>query len=283
MRAATFAGSIPERRARSSASNSSRSICSAWGRNSKIPPPSLLRTTIRTGRRGVPQRGEPVHVVVEAEVAGDDPGRAAGCAAAAPTPEEIRPSIPFAPRLQRNLTCGRAGRRRTPPGRGSASTTPCRRARRPRRARRARRGRRARSARRGSRARASIASRPPRRRRAMRRPTPVRHAACPGGRASSASAGGDARRVGADDRLGLARGLVPAEARVDHHLPQVRRARRATPAAPCWSACRRTRITSSGSSVARAQRGRSRRRARRRASRSCAPRRSCEVGSARIG
>ena len=26
-------------------------------------------------------------------------------AAAAPTPDEIRPSIPFAPRLQRNLTC----------------------------------------------------------------------------------------------------------------------------------------------------------------------------------
>ena len=37
----------------SSASNSSRSSCSAWGRNSKIPPPSLLRTTIRTGRRDV--------------------------------------------------------------------------------------------------------------------------------------------------------------------------------------------------------------------------------------
>ena len=39
-----------------------------------MPPPSLLRTTIRTGSVGVPKRGEGVGVVVQAEVAGDDPG-----------------------------------------------------------------------------------------------------------------------------------------------------------------------------------------------------------------
>ena len=75
--AAIRAGSSPSG-VPSSASNSSRSSCSAWGRNSKIPPPSLLSTTIRTGALACAKRGEAVHVVVEAEVAGDDPGRAAG-------------------------------------------------------------------------------------------------------------------------------------------------------------------------------------------------------------
>ena len=51
-------------------------------------------------------------------------------AAAAPAPEEIRPSSPFAPRLHRNRTSASRRGRRTPPGRGSACSRPCRRGRR---------------------------------------------------------------------------------------------------------------------------------------------------------
>ena len=42
-----------------------------------MPPPALSMTTMRTGVRDVAQGGEAAEVVEEAEVAGDDRGRAA--------------------------------------------------------------------------------------------------------------------------------------------------------------------------------------------------------------
>ena len=82
-----------------------RSSCSACGRNSKIPPPPLLTTTIRTGASACAQRGEAADVVQQAEVAGDDHGRPPA-RAAAPIPEETSPSIPLAPRLARKSDLG---------------------------------------------------------------------------------------------------------------------------------------------------------------------------------
>ena len=56
----------------------------------------------------VPKGGEAADVVEQAQVPGDDRRRPpARCAA--PMPEEISPSIPFAPRLQRKSTSASPG------------------------------------------------------------------------------------------------------------------------------------------------------------------------------
>ena len=75
-----------------------------------MPPPPLLRTTMRTGalasrRAASPFESwksprSPVTIQVGAPVATQ-----------APIPEEIRPSIPFAPRLERKRTSAGPGAR----------------------------------------------------------------------------------------------------------------------------------------------------------------------------
>ena len=75
-----------------------------------MPPPSLSMTTMRTGvetsrsaarpPRSCSRPRSPVTIVV---------GRP--LAAAAPIPDEIRPSMPLAPRLQRKRTSAAAGAR----------------------------------------------------------------------------------------------------------------------------------------------------------------------------
>ena len=93
-----------------------------------MPPPSLSMTTIRTGvstsrsaarpPMSCRRPRSPVTIVVGRPLAW-----------AAPIPEETRPSIPLAPRLQRKRAsaCSAPG---TPPGRGSACSRRCRRGRR---------------------------------------------------------------------------------------------------------------------------------------------------------
>ena len=220
--AAIRAGSSPSG-VPSSASNSSRSSCSACGRNSKIPPPSLLSTTIRTGALAWRSAASPFmswwrpRSPVTIQV-----GRPV--AAAAPTPDEIRPSIPFAPRLQRNLT-SRGGRRQEcllvadRHRGGRVDEVPV--------------GVQARQGGVGAglgglfeRLQLGLDGR--------RRPPPRLE---PGGlpvllrppARRSASAPARDARVGPHDRLRLVRGLVPAERRVDDDLPQLRK--RGEPAA----------------------------------------------------
>ena len=106
----------------------SPSSAAAWGRKWKMPPPSLSMTTMRTGVEtsrsaarpptSCRRPRSPVTIVVGRPLAW-----------AAPIPEEIRPSIPLAPRLQRKSASASrpAG---TPPGRGSACSRRCRRGRR---------------------------------------------------------------------------------------------------------------------------------------------------------
>ena len=198
-------------------------------------------------------------------------------AAAAPSPDEIRPSIPFAPRLQRNVT-RRLARARTPPGRGSASRRPCRRDR--------RRGTGETSAAwaPGS---VGLADRGELRRDRVAGPAagvthPSRQSASPP-RSRAASADGNRDGIGADDRLRRAVGrLVPAEGRIDHHLPQA------------GQRCQPQPQGLAGRHVAEADHrprarappgagGRSSRTARRRGRGRAPPSRTCDVGSARIG
>jgi hypothetical protein len=53
-----------------------RASASDWGRKSKIPPPSLSTTTMRTGVETPRTAGQAANVVQEGEVAGDDRGSA---------------------------------------------------------------------------------------------------------------------------------------------------------------------------------------------------------------
>ena len=116
----------------SRASNSSRSIWPACGRNSKIPPPSLLTTTIRTGASAWRSAASafmswnrprsPVTIQVGRPVA-----------TAAPIPgrdqavDPVRAAVGEEERPRRRRPAG------TPPGRGSACSRRCRRGRRRRR------------------------------------------------------------------------------------------------------------------------------------------------------
>ena len=136
--AATRSGSIATRRAEQGLELGRGRSGPACGRNSKIPPPSLLTTTIRTGASDVAERRERVHVVEEAEVAGDDPGRpAAGRSGADPRRDQAVDPVGAAVGEEQDV--GVAAPAGTPPGRGSACSRRCRRARRRRRRRRARR------------------------------------------------------------------------------------------------------------------------------------------------
>ena len=111
----------------SSASNSSRSICSAWGRNSKIPPPPLLSTTMRTGALASRSAASPFMSWYRPRSPSHDPGRPPARGRGADPGRDQAVDPVRAPVAQEPDT-GRARRRRTPPGRGSACSTPCRRA-----------------------------------------------------------------------------------------------------------------------------------------------------------
>ena len=179
-------------------------------------------------------------------------------AAAAPIPEETSPSIPLAPRLARKLTSASRSAARTPPGRGSACSRPCRRGRRPRSsAPRARVSARLGRLVRAPRARASMAAAAAAP--ASSQAAPLLPAAATGARrAPPARAPGSARTIAPAGPSGSFQ-PTPGSTTICAHSG----ARRATGAAACRSASRRTRMTSSGASAVGPQRGRSRRRRRR--------------------
>ena len=242
-----------------------------------MPPPSLSMTTIRTGvetsrRAARPPRSwsrprSPVTIVVGRPLAW-----------AAPMPEEIRPSMPLAPRLQRKsasvsaaaqerlLVADRHARGGVDEVAVAVGGSPRARCRAGSEigagARRARpRARPARPARR----RASVSGAP-------RGPSP---AAPP-----SPTPARSGRRAGSPRRGCSAR----SSRRRGRPRFRWRRSPPARPAAACWSASRRSagrgRGRPSGRSARRAAAGRRRRR---RGSGRGGPQRSCEVGSARIG
>ena len=223
-----------------------------------MPPPSLLTTTIRTGTsvwRSVASAfmswkrpRSPVTIQVGRPVA-----------AAAPIPDETRPSIPLAPRLARNSTSAAARRRGTPPGRGSACSRPCRRGRRRRRAAERARAGPARLGARGRRARSrSRPRRPPAAAsQAALQPVGPGHARRPRRPAPRPAAPGSARTIAPAMRVGS---FQPWPGSIDE-LGCLARGRRATGEAACRSASRR----SAGRGRARAPRvgrGRSARRRR---------------------
>ena len=205
----------------------------AWGRKWKIPPPSLSMTTMRTGvstsrsaaRPPMSWRRprSPVTIVVGRPLAW-----------AAPIPEETRPSIPLAPRLQRKSGVGVDRRRGTPPGRGSACSRRCRRGRR-------RGGPSPSAACRPGSVGTSIPSELGLDRVARRAPRPRARRSAARGRSPQPRrpAGGELGRVGAQDRRRAAGRLVPA-AEGSTTIWSAPRARPARPAAACWSASRRS-------------------------------------------
>ena len=94
-----------------SRSNRSPGSACAWGRNEKIPPPSLSTTTIV---RSMPRSAAPSSPLVSCRkatsptssaVGGD--GSAAAAARATPTAVDVTPSMPLAPRLARTRTSSR--------------------------------------------------------------------------------------------------------------------------------------------------------------------------------
>ena len=98
----------------------------------------------------------------------------------------------------------------------------------------------------------------------------------------SASAARQRRRVGANDRAGVRRRLVPAVAGVDDELRGVGQRREPLPQRLAGRHLAEAQ-DEVGLERVRARRGRSRRRPEITSARSWAPKRSCEVGSARIG
>ena len=82
-----------------------------------MAPPPLFEHDDRRLHPEPSDRQQPVHVVIEAEVPGQHEC-APRPAAAAPSPDETRPSMPFAPRLARKrsgfaVTGKKASRSRT--------------------------------------------------------------------------------------------------------------------------------------------------------------------------
>ncbi len=83
-----------------SCSKRSAATSVAWGRNEKMPPPSLSTTTMREvgAARGRAPRS-PLRVVQERDVADEQRRSGPPTASATPTAVETTPSIPLAPRL----------------------------------------------------------------------------------------------------------------------------------------------------------------------------------------
>ena len=89
-------GGVPSR-----ASNSSRLSASVLGQEVEDAAAVVVDDDDADRGGDVAQGGEAADVVEEAEVAGDDRGRAAAGVRRRRCPEETRPSMPLAPRLQR--------------------------------------------------------------------------------------------------------------------------------------------------------------------------------------
>ena len=276
-RAATRSGSRPSG-VPSRASNSSRSIWPACGRNSKIPPPSLLTTTIRTGASAWPSEASafmswkrprsPVTIQVGRPVArrGADPrGDQAVDPVRAAVGEEQHVGV--AARQERLLVADRHARRgvdEVAVGVGAAE--------RPLEAGLGRLGRARRA--------------PPRSPPPQRLPASSQRSAQPGSAAARrvasasavASAAGSARTIAPAMRVGSFQPWAgsttscAASGSVGEPLAQRLAGRHLAEAQD-----------QVGRERARAARGRSARRRRSPATRSWGPKRSCEVGSARIG
>ena len=187
----------------------------ATGRKWKIPPPSLLSSTIVSVRPSRRRGEQAADVVGQRDVADQQHDRAVGAAAATPNAVETVPSIPLAPRLAstrggRLARPGRTSRRRAPASRrrrravaSAGSATPSSAATRgslsPSRA----------SASRSRRARGAVGAR------ARRRATPARALA-------RAPIGVERRaRVGGDDRADAPRRVLPRGLGVERDLERV--------------------------------------------------------------
>ena len=267
----------------SSASNSVSPSASACGRKWKMPPPELSITirrssgAWRTAARP-PRSWKRARSPSTAQVRLPPP-------AARPAEVETRPSIPFAPRLRGEAHSLRAGTQEGlqvanghARGREDGVTVVAA-------PHRARPRRPAHSSSSSAARRPSTASRdagaPPR---ARPRRRASRHGRGAGSEAREALAqgpGGDSW-VGAHHRGGAAGRLTPFAGGIDHDLVAGRRSHPATGAAACWSAGRRSGRSARARDPA-AGHARSRRSRVTTSERSCGPRRSCEVGSARIG